>query len=464
MDKRERDEIMSEIRTSVVSSEDMVSQKRLDASFYEEETLKAKIIIDNFSQENPVSTLEDVSKDIFKKARFKRDYVGEGEGDPYLRPTDMFEFPLTSEKNIKNPPDGLKPEKGEIILTRSGTIGRTLISDEVLSDYILSDDLIRLIPEDGWKGYVYAFLNSWIGQAYLTHDKFGATVKHIDPHQVDKIKLPIVENVKDEVSNKIDKMAECREKAEKLHRESVKLFEEKIEDSLEQEREDIDHSEVFNTVSTDLVKEKKRLDASYFSQESIRGRKIIEELQKTQSNIDEISDLCERIFRPSIHKRDYTTEDKGEPYLTPSQLFMTPITAEKFIKNPPSGLRCQPGWILLSCSGTVGKSIMATEGVSDFIISQNMIRIVPTEGLGGFLYAYMNSWIGKAFLTQDKYGSTIKHIDPEHVEAIPIPRFEELEEELDTKVSKIFELREKADNLEQEAINMIENELEYYLN
>jgi type I restriction enzyme S subunit len=321
-----------------------------------------------------------------------------------------------------------------------------------------------LIPEEDWKGYVYAFLNSWIGQAYLTHDKFGATVKHIDPHQVDKIKLPILEDIKDEVAQKIDKMAECRGKAEKLHRESVRLFEERIEKSLEKEREEIDRSEVFNTISAKLVKEKKRLDASYFSQKSVRGREIIEELRGTQVNVDEIDDLCERIFRPSIHKRDYTTEEEGEPYLTPSQLFLTPIKAEKFINNPPSGLRCQPGWILLTCSGTVGKSIVATEGVSDFIISQNMIRLVPGEGLGGFLYAYMNSWMGKAFLTQDEYGSTIKHIDPEHVEEIPIPRFEELEGELDTKVSKIFELREKADQLEEDAVAMIENELENYLN
>jgi type I restriction enzyme S subunit len=457
---------MSEIRTSVISSDDMLDQKRLDASFYEEETLQAKIILDNFEQEGEVKSLEDLSNDIFKKARFKRDYVGENEGEPYLRPTDMFEFPLVSEKNIKNPPEGLKPEEGEILITRSGTIGRTLISDEVLSNYILSDDLIRALPKEDWKGYMYAYLNTWIGQAYLTHDKFGATVKHIDPHQVQKIKLPVIDSIKEEVNRKIEKMVECREKAEKLHRESVSLFEEKVEEGLneQEEQEKISENVKVSNISSKLLMEKKRMDASYFSKKSVKGKKIIEEFKDSEITVDDVENLCEELFRPSIHKRDYTTKEEGEPYLTPSQLFFTPISAEKYIQNPPSGLSCESGWILLTCSGTVGKSIVATEGISDFIISQNMIRMVPEEEKGGYIYAYLNSWIGKAFLTQDKYGATIKHIDPEHVEEIPIPRFPELEQTLDDKVTRIFELREKADTLEEEAVNMMESKLEEFLN
>lgn len=66
---------------------------------------------------------------------------------------------------------------------------------------------------------------------------------------------------------------------------------------------------------------------------------------------------------------------------------------------------------------------------------------------------------GQAFLTKDQYGSTVKHIEPEHVANIPIPRIPEIEKEIHKKIMKAHEMIEKAQELLLKAERMIYTEL-----
>lgn len=94
-------------------------------------------------------------------------------------------------------------------------------------------------------------------------------------------------------------------------------------------------------------------------------------------------------------------------------------------------------------------------------MSQNAIRIPPIEkDKGGFIYAYLSTWIGQTLLKKDEFGITVKHIRPNQVDEIPIPNIsEQKQKEISKKIKKAFELRKQAIDLINESKGMIYDEL-----
>ena len=139
---------------------------------------------------------------------------------------------------------------------------------------------------------------------------------------------------------------------------------------------------------------------------------------------------------------------------------MFPLRPRKFVKDPPDGLKVSKDWILITCSGTVGRTVISNSEIGRCILSHDIIRVIPkTKEHLGFLYAYLNTWIGQAFLTKDQYGATVKHIEPHHVTNIPILRVPDLEEEINRKILEPHKLREEAQELLLKAEEMICSEL-----
>ena len=66
---------------------------------------------------------------------------------------------------------------------------------------------------------------------------------------------------------------------------------------------------------------------------------------------------------------------------------------------------------------------MVSSQLTGWFLSDDLVRIVPSSGLirPEYLYAYLASWIGQALLKRDQYGSNIKHLEPHHVAAVPVP-------------------------------------------
>ena len=194
---------------------------RLDASFYSQDVIEARILIEHLRKEDiEIREIGDelISKEIFWPGRFKRKYVSKKEGKPFLMPSEVFMFLPRARKFITDFPNNVLVNENWILITRSGTIGRCIISNKLLSSFVLSDDLIRVIPaQEDLLGYIYAYLNTWIGQAFLTKTRYGATVKHIEPHHVADIPIPLLpESDVKEINKKILKAHKLREESQKL--------------------------------------------------------------------------------------------------------------------------------------------------------------------------------------------------------------------------------------------------------
>ena len=144
---------------------------------------------------------------IYKGPRLKTEnlIVDEGEGgddvQPYYTPSAVLQDKRDSVKWLdldkasarqKRSFDAVRVCEGDLLITRSGTIGRVAYITRRLDGAIVSDDAIRVrIEERRLRAYVYAWLQSQHAQDQLLINEYGAVQQHLEPHHVADVLIPI---------------------------------------------------------------------------------------------------------------------------------------------------------------------------------------------------------------------------------------------------------------------------------
>ena len=81
---------------------------------------------------------------------------------------------------------------GDLLLTRSGTIGRLAYVSSVMDGQIVSDDMIRVrIASESVRAYVAAFLLSENASAQMLMNEYGSVQQHLEPAHVRDLVIPI---------------------------------------------------------------------------------------------------------------------------------------------------------------------------------------------------------------------------------------------------------------------------------
>lgn len=159
------------------------------------ESLKKVLEIDGLDGWS-IATVGEITKDIYKGTRFKHedleiDIPGGSETRTYYTPAallqdrgenvkllDLSKATESRKCNI------LKHElkKDQILITRSGTIGRVIYVTDTHSGHIGSDDLIRVVIKDNkLRYYVYGFLKMRLGQDQMKRNEYGTIQQHLEP-------------------------------------------------------------------------------------------------------------------------------------------------------------------------------------------------------------------------------------------------------------------------------------------
>ena len=230
--------------------------------------------------------------------------------------------------------------------------------------------------------------------------------------------------------------------------------------------EELISKEVFHTtVSRDTLNSgAKRLNASSYSSEIVAAKKLIHE---TDREVQPLSELCEDVFRMSRFKRVWVDDaEHGYPYMAPKDLAMYKPRLRKR-ENPQKAFvskheyedqfddfSVEARWLLISCSGAIGRVFLATEEYEQYFFTHDLIRVIPKEGtLEGYLYAYLDSWVGQALLTQNEHGVTVDHIEPHQIEDLPVilPPDDKRQEIHETAVGA-YKHREKFLKKDQQAV------------
>ena len=198
-----------------------------------------------------------------------------------------------------------------------------------------------------------------------------------------------------------------------------------------------------------------RLDAPIYMTEGVLARKLV--LQSPYPMLT-IGDVSKRVWHAGRWRRVYVTNPQhGITLLGSSAILKADVSNEKLVSTKYTDdiedKILKAGWILISCSGTIGNCAFANAKHAEKLASQDVIRLWPNNILrGGLVYAYLASKYGYAMLTQGTFGSVIQHIEPQNVESIPIPSFpESFQKEVDDLIQESARLREEAAEALEEA-------------
>lgn len=435
------------------------SDLRLDASYHLSDGPVTKIRLKKSPYQ--VTKLSEESDRIFSGNIFKRTFVSnKDKGWDYLTGSDMVKSDINSRKYISkkytNKIDNLRIHKDWILITCSGTIGNTVFTNDNFEGRIGTHDLIRVIPNDNKvkKGFLYAYLSSKYGYGLLTQSGYGGVVQHIEPHHIKDLPIPVFPKEKqEEIHNLIIEVSLLREEANKLINEAQREIIDKINFDLEAFKQ---KNITSITISSSHLK---RFEAQYFKSE---GSKIIKHIE-ANLKYEYLKNVSEPIFRPGIFKRHYVNE--GIEFLGGSDIVKAiPSSEKKLSKSKTSHLDAmivKENWILVTCGGTIGYSVLVDRMTAGKAASQHILRVIPKDIPAGYIYAFMSSSIGLKAIQSFTYGSVIPQIEPHHLELLPIPILEaEVMNRIHEKVMKYKENIGNAIEKELKAINLIEKEIE----
>ena len=171
---------------------------------------------------------DEVASQIWKGTRWKREdlfvEVPNANTVEYLTPSSIF----MGREGIKyidlSQCDALRKaeilrhgaRKGEILITRSGTLGRVMIVSNTLSGKILSDDIIRVWVKDRkLRALVFVFLRSPSGQDQLLRNEYGTVQQHLEPSHVSDIQIPLPDKMEElnDLLKTVTSALEAHEKA-----------------------------------------------------------------------------------------------------------------------------------------------------------------------------------------------------------------------------------------------------------
>ena len=110
-------------------------------------------------------------------------------------------------------------------------------------------------------------------------------------------------------------------------------------------------------------------------------------------------------------------------------------------------LRLGEGMTLVSCSGTIGRTVYVRPEMSGMWASEHAIKIVPDPALvrPGYLHAFLSSRFGLPLVTGGTYGAIVQHIEPQHVARVPVPLApDDVQEEAHRLVTEAAAMRTEA--------------------
>jgi hypothetical protein len=208
------------------------------------------------------------------------------------------------------------------------------------------------------------------------------------------------------------------------------------------------------SVDATILRAGGRLDAWYFLSPADDAIKVIERAKSNGLKMRPLGGKngCARLWKPGRSKAALAAPgEPSVPYLRPYDVFnyypeaATSISALRTVDLHSYQLR--RGTILQTCSGrNLGPSIIVDKYLEQFVIGSDMIRIdIDDKEALYYVFALLNSQLGRHMLRRNKTGSVIDHLDPVDLAVFQIP---DLPSEQIRRISQMtlraFELRENA--------------------
>lgn len=462
--------------TTVNLQEVVETSYRLEAGVYGTEVRQARQDLGRCKW-NIVRLGDKLIKEAFYLGRFKRIYVEEKNGVPFILPSQMTEVYPKASKFI-SPISGIdiestRVERGQVLLTRSGTIGVVSYVSKTLENQSLSDDVIRIKATE-YPGYIYTYLKSRVGRLLVETNNYGAVIKHIEPEHLNAIPIPNPPPIlKQEIHDLIEESFKLRDESNELLDTAQVLLKESLElpsiEILHKQAKQFDETAGVLNYSVPLSGIHGRLDGSYY----IPIVDVIEQhIAKIAGEIVKVGDsrISQSVILPGRFKRVYVEEGTGIVFFTGKHVSELDPSDKKYLsfsqhtEKIENELVIREGMILITRSGTLGKIAFVPKHWDGWAITDDIIRLMPTnDEISGYLYAWLSSDYARELIHRFAYGAVVRHLEKEHISQVNVPLLsdENAQREINDTVLEANRKRTKAYNLEQKALRVLDEKVIY---
>ena len=412
----------------------------------------------------PTSKLSDLAK-VIGFGPFKRYYIDDLKyGIPLISSSEMMELNPTYEgiisKEFTKDIDKYIVFRNTILVSCSGTIGNVTIVDSRLEGMALSQHSLRVIPKNiEVTGLIYTFLSSVYGKSLISGKKSGAVIDEIYEDDLNGIDVPILpQKYILEINKLIFQAYSNRDIANDLLKKSqalvLKYNNLPLLDRIEKETLDPENGVDIRLVNTSEFTDEYRIDAHFYNPIADLAVKNIKSASKGYQNLFEVADCT---FRGGRSIRNYVGKEHGTPFLSGKNIIQIRPDL-KYISNTETGnlneMLVEKNWILITRSGTLGRTVFVWKNYEGFAASEHLIRVVPFENSidQGYLYAFLSSDYGYHQLLRYKHGSVIYEITEDQISKalIPLPN-NNYQKEIGNIVRQAYDLRAEAIRLEDKA-------------
>jgi Type I restriction modification DNA specificity domain. len=465
----------SPLRWCSISTEKVRSNAyRLDASAYDIEAMEALSRVCH----NPYGWVylwseKGLVEEAYYPGRYKRIYTSEGKGEPFYLPSQLEEIYPKPSKWISAKTASLlekdRIEVGNLLISRSGTIGKCAISSGSSIGKIFSDDVIRITFKGAYDlGYAYAYLNTKEGLKLLQSNNYGAVIDHIEPEHLKNLPIPNAsEEIKRSIHESVIASYDLRDQSNDLIDEAQRLLYEALglPEKMDLKPKYYAPQAGFRcfTISSDELN--KRFDVSYHLPEI---KEVLSLISKQAAEVTTLGDprISKEIILPGRFKRIYVEKEQGVPFFGGKQLLQLAlpikyIAKQSYSQNLQDEITITNTDILISARGTIGKSCLAYKHWAGSCISDNIIRLQCIKGFEGYVYTFISSELGQQLLQREISGAVVDVVEPVNVMNTPIPLLKDgaIQQRINVLVLQAYELRYQAYLKEQEALQQMEKVL-----
>ncbi len=393
----------------------------------------------------------------WQPSRLKGIQVGRGFGTSFLAATQVFDLRPTPRKflALEKTDDAQNRfvSSGQILVTCSGSVGRATLAYRPHEGVLITHDLLRVEPlhSKHW-GWLYAFLRSSQCRAMMTAAKYGHVIKHLEVSHLDTLPVPdIDERFLPEFARGAERVLNKRNAAFDFIKEAEDLIDNAIGPVNPNEKAEAG----FSVRASAFLGHRRRLEAA-FHHPIVAA--ILKRFHKLNLPTEPLNEVTERIWWLTRFRRIFG--DEGMSYMSADELFSLnpPITKRVMIEQAetPEAYYVKAGWMVMACSGQTyglnGSVSLLDERHERNFFSHDIVRIIPrTEVIRpGYLYAILgHPRLGRPLVIRHAYGTSIPHLDPGDVAAIPVVRLgKALENAIADQMEKAVALRCEADELE----------------
>lgn len=452
----------SDIDVSVKNSgETLKEEYRLDSGYYSNSDSQIHRAITK-----PLSAF---CERIFMGPIFKREEVkDEKYGTRFLASNEIVSYEkshnyITKEQASKY---NLIAKKGMILVTGYGTIGSIRVVDNLIEGLAIADNVTRILPNEKL-GYIACYLSSSIGNKLLNDYASGSAVRFIQAPQIAKIPVPVLnESISDRINQQYLIAVTCREQSyeflEKAHSLVLQYNNLPPLSCVKPETLETESEVEIRMTGLEEFTPDYRLDAHFYN---LISKLIVENIIKYCPKNENLFNIANCSFRGSRSTRNYVEKDNGIAFLSGKNIIQIRPDFKYISKSETANLNdmlLTEGQILISRSGTLGRTVLIYKNYEGFTASEHLIRVNPnTENIdSGYLYAFLSSDYGYYQLLRYKHGAVIDEITEDQISQtmVPLPS-EEQQKVIGDLVRKAYELRAEAIKLEDEAQELLTQEL-----